>query len=196
MDSFPPSPALSLQASGPFLLRLDPSLCDTGLLFRIKVGGEGRAVASLSLGAWHQLRPLWPLHLPPPRHPARGWAHGEAVHSFPHPKVQRSLDCIPRWALSAEIQSLPPQECSFSPKRPGRLADALCMGPASPAGEGRVEGLEFHFLRNSRFSSCGCYRRRQSAAAGFLWAFIATQRARAIRSCSAAKDSPRLAGVT
>ena len=49
MDSFPPSPALFLQASGPFPLRFDPSLCDTGLLFRIKLRGEGRAVASLSL---------------------------------------------------------------------------------------------------------------------------------------------------
>lgn len=153
-------------------------------------------MASLSLeGMAPTASPL----APPPAAPTssgQGLGRRRSGPQLPSPQGPEGPRLHPQMGLSVEIQSLPPKECSFSPKRPGRLADALCMGHASPAGEGRVEGLEFHFLRNSRFSSCGCYRRRQSTAAGFLWAFIATQRARAIRSCSAAKDSPSLARVT
>lgn len=152
-------------------------------------------MASLSLEgrAW-TMPPL----VPPPAAPTSssqglGTRRSGLLLSHQGPDVPRPCHQIGR--VSGDPVSAP-QECSFSPKRPGRLAHTLSTCPDSPAGEGRVERLKFHFLRNSRFSSSGCYGRRRSAPAGFLWVFIATQRARAIRSCPAAKDSPRLAGVT
>lgn len=70
-------------------------------------------------------------------------------------------------------------------------ADTLSTYPDNPARR-EVEGLKFHFLRNSRFSNCGCYRRHRSVLAPFLSTFIIICKARAIMPCLAAKDSPRL----
>lgn len=102
--------------------------------------------------------------VPPPAAPTSssqglGTRRSGLLLSHQGPDVPRPCHQIGR--VSGDPVSAP-QECSFSPKRPGRLAHTLSTCPDSPAGEGRVERLKFHFLRNSRFSSSGCYGRRRS----------------------------------
>lgn len=106
------------------------------------------------------------------------------------PEVSRSHHQTGR---GGRLTALPPQDRLLSPKGPRRLADTSLPAPAArEGGEGR---LRFHFLRNSRFSNCGCYGRHRSAPAWFLSAFIAIRRARALTPRLAAKDSCRRALV-